>query len=114
VLLAALSFIIYAAFGIRGWIGFRKVYTGNEDDTYWAAVYSHSNLLLPFITTQDVLVPSANDLNSHIVFRTTGLLQNFKIQWLDQRTLQIVCSRCSQSELLQSKVDEIDIELVRR
>jgi len=85
----------------------------NQDNTYWAAVYSHSKLLAPFIKTQDVLIPSANDLNSHTVFEVHGFGQKIDIRWLDTQDLQITCRHCNSSGLLESKIDNIHVHLLQ-
>ena len=94
--------IIYAAFCVRGWLGIEEIDRSNQDGTYWAAVYSHSSLFVPFLKTQDVLIPSAGDLNSHTVFELHGFRQTIDIQWLDSKNLQITCQHCSQSSLLEN------------
>jgi hypothetical protein len=110
--LAILS--IYAMFCVRGWLGVEEINKRNQDGTYWAAVYSHSRLFVPFMKTRDVLIPSVGDLNSHTVFELHGIRQRVGIQWLNSNTLQITCRYCNQSSLLENKVDDINIHLIKQ
>jgi hypothetical protein len=105
---------IYAGFCVRGWLGIEEVDRRNQDDTYFAAVYSHSKLFAPFMKTRDVLIPSASDLNSHTVFETYGFRKTIDIRWGDSGNLQVICRHCSQSSLLTNKVDNIRITLIRQ
>jgi hypothetical protein len=95
------------------WLGVEEINRRNQDNTYWAAVYSHSTLFAPFMKTQDVLIPSTGDLNSHTVFEVYGLGQTIDVQWLDSENLQIICRHCGQSTLQASKIDNIRVHLIK-
>ena len=111
-LAATVTVSLYAWFGVRGWLGVEESNKRNQDDTYWAAVYSRSKLWAPFMKTYDVLVPSSGDLNSHPVFETYGFRQNVGIRWLDSENLAVVCRRCNQTKLLADKIDKISVHLI--
>jgi hypothetical protein len=106
--------ITYAVFCVRGWLGIEETNRRNQNNTYWAAVYSHSKLFVPFMKTHDVLIPSTGDLNSHTVFETYGFRQTIDIQWLDSENLQITCEHCSQASLMTNKIDNINVHLVKQ
>jgi hypothetical protein len=108
------SVIIYAAFCIRGWLGVEEINRRNQDNTYWAAVYSRSKLFTPFMKTHDVLIPSKGDLNSHTVFETYGFNRKVDVEWLDSENLQITCQQCNRGSLLSNKIDNINIRLINQ
>jgi hypothetical protein len=103
--------VIYAVSCVRGWLGVEESNRRNQDNTYWAAVYSRSKLFTPFMKTQYVLVPSTGDLNSHTVFETYGFNRKVDIEWLDSENLQITCRRCNRGSLSSNKIDNINIHL---
>jgi hypothetical protein len=106
--------IVYAVFGIRGWLGVEDIASRNQDNTYTAYVYSRSTLFVPFMKTHKVLVPSYGDLNSHTVFETYGFWQRVDIQWVDSQNLQVTCRHCKQTTLSMNKVDSINVQLINQ
>jgi hypothetical protein len=106
--------VAYLSVGTYGWLGVREVERRNPDGTYWAAIYSHSSVFVPFMETHDVLVPSNGDLNSHTVFETYGFWQKVDIRWIDNHNLQVICHRCNQTKLSINKIDSIDVHLINQ
>lgn len=104
---------VYTLFGVRGWLGICASETPDPDGKYVASIYTHSPLLLPFVKTYDVQLPSQGDLNSHVVFRTSGIRKSINAKWLDRSNLVIVCRHCEEDELVAKQIDSIQIHLVR-
>jgi len=114
VIVGATIAIIYMFLCVRRWLGFQVVEIPDSNNDYRAAIYSRSPLLLPFVKTYMVQLPSKGDLSSHVVFRTTGIREFVSVSWTDQANLDVLCRRCSTSTLQMNQVDSIAIHLVTK
>jgi hypothetical protein len=102
---------VYLALGIRGWLGVNVSDTPDPDGKYVASVYSHSPLLLPFAKVYEVTLPSQGDLNSHVVFRISGIRKSVKVSWNDRSNLIVICHHCDEYRLVTNRIDDIHIQL---
>ena len=111
---AAICAFAYVAVSAWFWLGFQNQSIKSPDGRYYASIYTHAPFLAPFWRTMTVQIPSYGDLNSHEVFRLTGVCGTVTAYWTDTSHLEVACHHCSSARIGQEQVDSIHVSLIRK